>query len=151
MLVDDVIYHGVDFIKLFLSNFTCPFCKLDHFKDICNIDGIAMKRSSLQNRVVSKFMPKFFMRWTQGVFPMTNALAYFGENSEKKFWNFVCSPTNRGKKGCQQCWDSSLNKETKKNKVFSVLLGFYGWGGLVFTKHLMIIVKLSNLKYPITK
>ena len=61
---------------------------------------------------------KFFMRWTQGVFPMTNALAYFGENDEKKFWNFVCSPTNWGKKGCQQCWDSSLNEETKKIKFF---------------------------------
>jgi hypothetical protein len=33
------------------------FCRLDHFININNICCIAMKRSSLQNRV-SKFMPK---------------------------------------------------------------------------------------------
>ncbi len=38
-------------------NLLALFCKLDHFINISNICCIAMKISSLQNRV-SKFMPK---------------------------------------------------------------------------------------------
>ncbi len=93
---------------------------------------------------------KFFMRWTQGVFPMTNALAYFGENSEKKFWNFVCSPTHWGKKGCQQCWDSSLNRETKKIKFFRLIrLLWVGWVGIQKASHDHCqTFKLEKVWYP---
>ncbi len=51
--------HGVNFIKLLWSKITHTFYKLDHFINIINMGCVAMKRSSLQNRV-SIFMPKWF-------------------------------------------------------------------------------------------
>jgi hypothetical protein len=48
----------VDLIKLFGVNLLTVFCNLDHFINVSNIYGIAMKRPSLQN-IVSKFMPNF--------------------------------------------------------------------------------------------
>ncbi len=46
--------------------------KLDHFINIINFYGIAVKRSSLQNRV-TKFTPKSFMRST----PVDNVIKLF--------------------------------------------------------------------------
>ncbi len=44
-------YSGVNLLTF--------FCKIDHFVNISNIYAIAMKRSSLHNRI-SKFPPKKF-------------------------------------------------------------------------------------------
>jgi hypothetical protein len=65
---------GVDLIKLLGVNLLTLLCKLDHFINICNIYGIFMKRSSLQNNFC-KFTPKNLLRSTPGLLVATGSTA----------------------------------------------------------------------------